>query len=1334
MKNTRSLLAVILACMMVMSCIVVLPAVAVGEAVGSTTYDGTYIAPATFAATWDGMTTATDWTGSGTEGDPYEITTAAQLAGLAEQVNGGTNYAGVYFQLGANLDLGNEEWTPIGYYGNSGNTYFRGTFDGNGKVIKNVYCTGANGNGYAGLFGYAGVGAIKNLTVTDSTFANSKEAGAIVSLTGSSLTIEKVFINNTTVDSSSWAGAIMGRPGSGTFTFNDCYVKGGSVGTAEHAHAGGIVGGASGGTPVLVVTDCTIETTVLSSARAGGIASYWKSTGSVTVTRTRVNSTITGGATSSSESGIFIGYVDSACTLNFTGCVASGTISNTGRGVGAFMGSTAAAANVNITGCYVDADISSTGPRVGGFVGSLTGGASSVVATVTVANSVFDGSVSGSTDVAGIVGSLVHNSNALNVTNTVVLGTITSSGNKGVVVGNVGATKAVADTVTINSLYHKTNVTNLGNFAGTTEDATPEANVASATYITPNASDANFAKAADYTIETFLPAFKSAVSAYAWYADTECVSHNEWEFDAEGGGTHTLSCDRLCPDASIVTGDTIWDGTYSVAWYVGHESDSSYDITTAEQLAGLAMIVAGLAEDGGTPIAADNFNGKTIYLKNDLKLNSDEDIANLGTWGTSAPANKWFPIGNYDDANFSGDGAGWKQFQGTFDGEGHTISGLYCNGQDTYFETGKLYYAALFGTVNTLSNLTLRDSYVYSGTNATGAIAATHRGAAPVFTNVNVENVTVVSNNNYGTALLMGRTGTISNPSFTDCSVSGAIGSDGSRVNYVGGIIGNSSANITNGIVSGCTVSGTYYGAASVGGILGGNEGGTTALTVSGTTVDGTFDASGAGVGGMFGLIKNASNITVGSGSVSAATVNAPTGRGGGIFGQTAGATAVTISGATFSGAVFGIMVGGMFGEVNSTGDVVIENSTFSGTVTSSANSNFYGGVIAVIGTSATGVNVSMTNVKTTSAASVSGYDYVGMLVGATRANSTLTFTNCEVDGSITGRNILGGVLGGRHGATPTVSCDGVYVKATFTGSAYFGGLVGRDASGTMALTATNCRIEPSSASVYAFLASSVAGTTVTVGNNVVVGDAAGCVQGSATVTQSSGTKVYAYGTVGATTGVDAITAADDAVVTFVPAWNGATAGYTSWTEAAGGTKSEWYETTGGYYRLSALQMYRGTTVETNKFLFETVGGSVRYTEPYGFRFGARIKGTDLEAGTFGMLIIPTDMLAGDLTITTPQVLNIVAAKTFGAGDTSGMYKDGYTAFTGVVTNIPESGYNRALTAVAYCTYDDVTYYSDAMTGSYYQVAKILLQNDGWVAENPAAATVLEGIVATVEG
>ena len=55
-------------------------------------------------------------TGSGTKEDPYVLYTAQHLRDLADEVNS-DSYSPTdieYFKLGNDIDLENEEWTPIG--------------------------------------------------------------------------------------------------------------------------------------------------------------------------------------------------------------------------------------------------------------------------------------------------------------------------------------------------------------------------------------------------------------------------------------------------------------------------------------------------------------------------------------------------------------------------------------------------------------------------------------------------------------------------------------------------------------------------------------------------------------------------------------------------------------------------------------------------------------------------------------------------------------------------------------------------------------------------------------------------------------------------------------------------------------------------------------------------------------------------------------------------------------------------------------------------------------------------------------------------------------------
>ena len=124
------------------------------------------------SAAWDGSVD-TSWYSA--EAKTFEISTPAQLAGLAAIVNGkadgitADNFAGKTVTLTADLDLGGvkgsdgtwsgQAWTPIGNsYGNS----FMGLFNGNGHAISNYYLNVQMGS-CAGLFGYLENAAIRNL-------------------------------------------------------------------------------------------------------------------------------------------------------------------------------------------------------------------------------------------------------------------------------------------------------------------------------------------------------------------------------------------------------------------------------------------------------------------------------------------------------------------------------------------------------------------------------------------------------------------------------------------------------------------------------------------------------------------------------------------------------------------------------------------------------------------------------------------------------------------------------------------------------------------------------------------------------------------------------------------------------------------------------------------------------------------------------------------------------------------------------------------------------------------------------------------------------------------
>ena len=197
------------------------------------------------ADTWDGSSD-TSWYDDTNPQESYEITTAKQLAGLAELVNGGTDFDGVTFTLTTNIDLAEINWTPIGLTGSHANEYsFRGYFDGNDMTISNLSIEDTTDTAdILGLFGHIH-GKGMNNTVTPSV---------------KDLTLKNV--NITSTDSKSRIGGLAGNP----YT---CYIENVDV---YGIISGGKWTGGLAGNCYTYFEDCLFDGEVTSKNQAGGIA------------------------------------------------------------------------------------------------------------------------------------------------------------------------------------------------------------------------------------------------------------------------------------------------------------------------------------------------------------------------------------------------------------------------------------------------------------------------------------------------------------------------------------------------------------------------------------------------------------------------------------------------------------------------------------------------------------------------------------------------------------------------------------------------------------------------------------------------------------------------------------------------------------------------------------------------------------------------------------------------------------------------------------------------------------------------------------------------------
>ena len=197
--------------------------------------------------------------GTGTQQDPWLITSQADLIALAEFLNSGNaetfdaenvgvgNCHGYYFKQTADIDLTGVTWEPIGY---SGNYYFAGNYDGDGHTISNATSTGKNdadGFATAGIFGWVAFGSVENLHVKNANFVatGQNKYSYVGGIAG--LCYESSIKNCSVVDSSmeskrdennNCAGSIVGYSYNGTF--EKCAAENNRV--TSMAYAGGFVG------------------------------------------------------------------------------------------------------------------------------------------------------------------------------------------------------------------------------------------------------------------------------------------------------------------------------------------------------------------------------------------------------------------------------------------------------------------------------------------------------------------------------------------------------------------------------------------------------------------------------------------------------------------------------------------------------------------------------------------------------------------------------------------------------------------------------------------------------------------------------------------------------------------------------------------------------------------------------------------------------------------------------------------------------------------------------------------------------------------------------------
>ena len=422
-----------------------------------------------------------------------------------------------------------------------------------------------------------------------------------------------------------------------------------------------------------------------------------------------------------------------------------------------------------------------------------------------------------------------------------------------------------------------------------------------------------------------------------------------------------------------------------------------YQISSAAELYWFAGLVNGTLTDGTVQNKA-----AWAELTTDITVNTDvlDDDGNPNS-GLEA----WTPIGSYGDK-------GDEAYTGTFDGDRHTISGLYVNGGNQ---------VGLFGYVGTggkIQNVGVVDSYIHANSDVGGSYVGGVCGYNHGGIIENCYNTGDVSGSDYVGGVCGYNNGGIIEK---NCYNTGDVSGD----NSVGGVCGY---NFFGGFITSCYNTGNVSGNNAAGGVCGWNSDGTIENCYNIGSVSGDEN-----VGGVCGRnddtcsIENCYNTGNVSGNVSGSYV-------GGVCGVNGGRIENCYN------------TGNVSGSDNSVGGVCgvnggrIENCWNIGSVSGSDNS--VGGVCGVNGGRIENCwNIGSVSGNTNYTGGVCGYNFLGGFI-----------TSCYNTGDVSG-NVSGSYVGGVCGVNGD-RIENCYNTGEVSGNTnYTGGVCGWNIGGTI----TNC-------------------------------------------------------------------------------------------------------------------------------------------------------------------------------------------------------------------------------------------------------------------------------------
>ncbi|MBO5789290.1 MAG: leucine-rich repeat protein, partial [Clostridia bacterium] len=369
---------------------------------------------------WQGDIALTFAGGDGTKDNPYLISTPAELAYMAQMVNGNALYQNLHYRLTNDIYLNSElssieiwhktapknSWTAIGTEEHP----FLGTFDGQNHVIFGLYICGFDTYS-TGLFGHLGAGSVvENLRITNSmVFAPDRNATAFTGILAAHA--DGATIRGITIDSCrlqairNASGGLLGAAEAqhGNIIIEDCHISFQFSQTdAELTRAfGGVIGNILGGNSsyYIALTRVEVEGYISTATTASGMIANAKGNAHLLFEDCENRATI-------EVAGSATGFCNSLTNtivevpVSFIRCQNNGKIISSENNASGFVDKVSAMlSKITFEGCESNGEIEAPCGIASGFICSLTGNTQQN-ASITFANCICYATPEGETSAA----------------------------------------------------------------------------------------------------------------------------------------------------------------------------------------------------------------------------------------------------------------------------------------------------------------------------------------------------------------------------------------------------------------------------------------------------------------------------------------------------------------------------------------------------------------------------------------------------------------------------------------------------------------------------------------------------------------------------------------------------------------------------------------------------------------------------------------------------------------------------------------------------------------------------------------------------------------------